>query len=323
MVSAGGSIPKRSSNRAGNAWSLAANLCRNAGQWLLLIGLTGAVQAKDLVAPMDKSQWYISASIFECSIVHDIPLYGKGIFYHEAGEPLRFYTTALRNPMKPGQAALVVEASDWRPGAQIQDLGFVDVIESDQPIHVEAARSMSMMQGLLEGMFPTFTRQAVYKEESIRVRLNSINFASVYNAYLECVSGLLPVNFRQVERTRVHFAVDKSIMTKDDKTALDNLILYVKADSTVSAIYVDGHTDSSGRRIYNRRLSKDRAEVVTAYLIKHGIAPDIIQTRYHGESYPVIDNKTKSNKAKNRRSTVRLIRGDPALLPEGEDGDGE
>lgn len=302
---------------------MAASCCRGVGQWLLLLGLASAVEAKDLVAPMDKSQWYISASIFECSIVHDIPLYGKGIFYHEAGEPLRFYTTALRNPMKPGQAALVVEASDWRPGAQIQDLGYVDVIDSDKPIHVEAARSMSMMQGLLEGMFPTFTRKAVYKEESIRVRLNSINFASVYNAYLECVSGLLPVNFRQVERTRVHFDVDKSTLTKADRKALDNLILYVKADSTVTAIYVDGHTDSSGRRIYNRRLSKDRAEVVTAYLIKYGIKPDIIQTRYHGESYPVIDNKTKANKAKNRRSTVRLVRGDPALLPEAETGDGE
>ena len=86
----------------------------------------------------------------------------------------------------------------------------------------------------------------------------------------------------------------------------------MNADSTVTAIYVDGHTDSSGRRIYNRRLSKARAEAVTDYLIKGGIPATIIQTRYHGERYPVVKNTSKANKAQNRRTTVRLMRGDDA-----------
>jgi outer membrane protein OmpA-like peptidoglycan-associated protein len=243
-----------------------AGLCR----WPLLAATMLAalpLPAKEFMAPMERSQWYISSSIFECTIVHDIPLYGKASFYHEAGEPLQFFTSTVRNPMQPGQAALVIEASDWRPGAEVQDLGYVAVSEGTKPIQVEAARSMSMMHGLLEGMAPAFTRKSVYKEdESIRVRLNSINFNSVYNAYLDCVAALLPVNFRQVERTRVHFEVDKAELTRADREALDRVILYVLADSSVGAIYVDGHTDASGRRIYNRRLSKLRAEAVTEYL---------------------------------------------------------
>lgn len=322
MVSAGRSIPKRCLNRATKEHASTARFCRRVFLFLLLSMSLGhaSLNAKDLVAPIDRSQWYISASIFECAVVHDIPLYGKATFYHEAGESLRFYTSAIRNPMQPGKAALVVEASGWQPGAMVQDLGWVEVTDSTKPIQVDAARSMSMMRGLLEGMYPTFTRQAAYKDESIRVRLNSINFASVYGAYLDCVSGLLPVNFRQVERTRVHFSVDKAELTKEDRKSLNNVILYVQADSTISAIYVDGHTDSSGRRIHNRRLSKDRAEAVTAYLVKYGLAPEIIQTRYHGERYPVINNASAANKAKNRRTTVRLIRGDPNVLHEEDDG---
>ncbi|WP_156508755.1 OmpA family protein, partial [Oleiphilus sp. HI0132] len=219
-----------------------------------------------------------------------------------------FYTMTNNNPMKPGKAALVVEASSWKPGKVIQDLGYVDVVDSDQPLSVPRAKATNMMQGLLEGMTPTFTRKAWYSDDSIRVRINSVNFKSIYNGYLDCIAGLLPVNFRQVEKTRVHFESDKSDLTERDIKSLDLVVLYVLNDSSVTAIYVDGHTDSTGRRIYNRRLSKARAQAVRDYLINNGLEADIIRTRYHGERYPVAKNNTKKNKKLNRRSTVRLVR---------------
>lgn len=270
--------------------------------------LSSLAHAKTYSAELDRSQWYLSSSIFECSLVHDIPYYGKGVFYHEAGENLRFYTMTNNNPMKPGKAALVVEASSWKPGKVIQDLGYIDVVDSDQPLSVPRAKATNMMQGLLEGMTPTFTRKAWYSDDSIRVRINSVNFKSIYNGYLDCIAGLLPVNFRQVEKTRVHFESDKSDLTERDIKSLDLVVLYVLNDSSVTAIYVDGHTDSTGRRIYNRRLSKARAEAVRDYLINNGLEADIIRTRYHGERYPVAKNNTKKNKKLNRRSTVRLVR---------------
>jgi outer membrane protein OmpA-like peptidoglycan-associated protein len=269
----------------------------------------GPVLAKTYSAYLDKSQWYMSSSIFECSLVHDIPGYGKGVFYHEAGEDLTFWTSTIQNPMAPGKAALVIEASSWKPGKQVQDLGYIEVSETTKPLQVDRKRATVMMQGLLAGMTPTFTRKAWYSDESVRVQVNSINFSSVYNGYLECVAGLLPVNFRQVERTKVHFESDKAELTEDDFKQLDLVSLYVNADPSVNAIYIDGHTDNTGRRIYNRRLSKERAEAVRDYLVSKGIPDVIIRTRYHGERFPVADNKTSKNKAMNRRTTVRLERG--------------
>jgi len=290
---------------------------------LMLSSATYAEQELRYLAPMERSAWYISTSIFECSVIHDIPRYGQGIFYHEAGEDLYFYSQTNSNPMKPGKAALVVEASEWRPGQAIRDLGYVDVVQGDKPLKVESRRSHDLMKGLLEGMMPTFTRQSWYSDASVRLSLSSIGFANVYEAYLDCISSLLPVNFRQVERTRVHFESDKAILLKEDKARLDMVVLYVRADSNVTAVYVDGHTDSTGRRIYNRRLSKMRAEAVTAYLTKSGINSEMIQTRYHGERYPVAGNKNSKNKAKNRRSTVRLVRGEQLSLPSKENPEGE
>lgn len=275
----------------------------------VFLGLATLAYAKTYSAKLDQSQWYLSSSIFECSLVHDIPHYGKGIFYHEAGEELQFYTSTIQNPMRPGKAALVVEASSWRPGNEVQNLGYVQVEDSTKPLVVERKRATSMMQGLMAGMTPTFTRKAWYSDESIRVQVNSINFSSIYNGYLDCVAGLLPVNFRQVERSKVHFESDKADLTEDDLKQLDLLSLYVNADSSVNAIYIDGHTDSTGRRIYNRRLSKARAEAVRDYLVTKGIEDSIIRTRYHGERFPVAGNDTAKNKYQNRRTTVRLERG--------------
>ncbi len=289
---------------------------------MTLMLVSSVVAAKTLGAKLDRSQWYLSSSIFECSLIHEIPHYGTGIFFHEAGETLRFYTNTNNNPMRPGKAALVIEASTWSPGALIQDLGYVPVVDSNRPIEVAHRKATVMMEGLLEGMAPTFTRKAWYSDESIRLMLNSINFRSVYDDYLSCVASLLPVNFRQVERTRVHFTVDKADLTEEDKKGLDKVLLYVGADSTVTAIYVDGHTDNTGRRIYNRRLSKARAEAVTEYLVVGGVPAEMVQTRYHGERYPVVKNSSKKNKALNRRTTVRLVRGDGPVLPSDENPDG-
>ncbi len=288
--------------------SLGSTLVRALLLALLFASSVSTLSAKTYRAELDKSQWYLSSSIFECSLVHEIPHYGKGVFYHEAGEDLRFYTATNNNPMKVGKAALVVEAPAWNPGNLIQDLGYVEVSDGDQPLSVARRKATVMMQGLMSGMAPTFTRKAWYSDESIRVSLNSINFKSIYTGYLDCVAGLLPVNFRQVEKTRVYFESDKAELTEDDIKSLDMVILYVLNDSSVTSIYVDGHSDSTGRRIYNRRLSKARAEGVRDYLIANGLAADVIRTRYHGERYPVAKNNSTKNKKLNRRTTVRLVR---------------
>jgi outer membrane protein OmpA-like peptidoglycan-associated protein len=298
-------------------------ICRYIGFVALLMFISSALRAETYSAQLDRSEWYLTSSIFECTLVHDIPIYGTAVFFHEAGEDLQFYTAVSRNVMAPGKAALVIEASSWRPGSGIQDLGYVPVMSGNKPLTVESKRANSMMQGLLAGRTPTFTRKSLHSNERIRVQVNSINFPKSYEGYKDCLSSLLPVNFRQVERTRVHFTVDKAVLTKEDKRKLDRVALYVLADSSVTEVYIDGHTDNSGRRIYNRRLSKARAEAVTGYLVGKGLNSDTVQTRYHGERYPVIKNSNKYNKAKNRRTTVRLVRGETLSMPSDEAPDGE
>ena len=265
-----------------------------------------AVQARAVTysAGIANSQWYLSSSIFTCQLTHDIPNFGKAVFEREAGGALHFYLEPDINPMRPGKAALVIEAPAWQPGASIRNLGYVRVRQTPKAVDVGPREATEMLAGLASGMMPTLTRRAWYNNDPIRVRLSAVNFMSKLSDYRSCVSGLLPVNFQQVRKTRVYFGENSTNLTAHGKAELNKVILYVKADSTVTDVYVDGNTDTTGRRIYNRLLSKARAEAVTKYLVSHGVPADKITTRYHGERYPI----SSKNQALNRRATVTLKR---------------
>ena len=274
---------------------------------LILMIIVPSVQALTFQSQVEDTEWRLTPSIFECEFSQPIPDYGEAVFYHEAGEDLLFHLKTKKNLMGQGQAALHIEPPIWGPSRFAEYLGLVDVKQSKKPLHVEPKRANKMMQALLKGMQPTFTRKARYDEaEPIRVSVSAANFQSFYKDYLGCVTGLLPVNFRQVSKSKVLFKGGADRLDGGSKKKLDLIIFYVRADPAVKAIYVDGHSDSAGRRYHNRRLSEKRALLVMDYMVKRGLDPEMFTTRYHGERYPVATNKTRKGRDLNRRVTIRL-----------------
>lgn len=273
---------------------------------LMLVGIIGQAQAITYSAGLEDSRWYDTGSIFECSLTHQVPGYGHAVFFQRAGETLSFYLDPVHNNMRPGRAALVIETPEWRGGQAVTDLGYVDVQDREHPVSLSRSHSENMLASLGQGMAPTFTRRARHSDTPVRVRLSNVNFRERYREFRQCTQGLLPVNFDQVERSRVMFEVDKAELKPEFKDRLDKVALYIKADERVQTIYVDGHASGTGRRIHNRMLSRDRAQAVTAYLVRQGVSEDKISTRYHGERYPVA--RAGATPADNRRATVRLER---------------
>ncbi|WP_053333427.1 OmpA family protein [Haliangium ochraceum] len=69
-------------------------------------------------------------------------------------------------------------------------------------------------------------------------------------------------------------------------------------------IEVTGHTDASGSRGENRRISEDRARLVQAMLIQAGVDAALIEVKGVGGDDPIASNDTAAGRAKNRRVTV-------------------
>ncbi|MCK7545167.1 OmpA family protein [Marinobacter bryozoorum] len=265
--------------------------------------LATTVDARSFGAGIENSDWYLSDSVFSCALSHQVPGYGRAVFSHRAGEKLTFYLESDLPLMRPGRGLLVVEAPAWRPGEPTRRLGYVDVSDSRKTVEVGHREAMAMVEGLLSGMAPTVTRQARYDGGPVRVRLSNINFRAPFEDYRRCVSGLLPVNFDQIQRSRIPFASASTSLSDRDRQQLDDIATYVAADQTVERLLVDGHSDSIGSRIRNRALAEERAQVVADYLIQAGVPDSMIIVRSHADEFPV-----SNNPADNRRTTIRLER---------------
>ncbi|MEP7234674.1 MAG: OmpA family protein [Ignavibacteriota bacterium] len=66
-------------------------------------------------------------------------------------------------------------------------------------------------------------------------------------------------------------------------------------------VEIRGHTDNSGKREKNVKLSLDRANAVKKWLNDHGIAEARMTTKGFGPDSPIAANDTPENKQKNRR----------------------
>lgn len=270
------------------------------------------------------AEWLVNLSIFECQLSHGIPQYGNAVFFQKAGESQKFVLAPHAPRLRTGQALLQSKLPPWKKSGNPKELGYVSVVQGQTPIALNARLSQRVLTELHQGMEVVFTRRPWYGgDRSIDVSISSVNFRAAYDKYLECLASLLPVNFEQIERTPIYFGSGREALVPTEMQKIDNIGVYYQADNSITTFYVDGHTDSVGRRQENFELSRERAEMVARFLVARGIPPENIVTRWHGERYPVASNQSRKGRAQNRRVTIRLVRGDEEDQPVFEAQTGE
>ena len=77
-------------------------------------------------------------------------------------------------------------------------------------------------------------------------------------------------------------------------------------------IVARGYTDTTGGRVYNRKLSEFRANVVKTYLVGKGISPIRISALGMGEQNPAEPNATIGGRKANRRVEIEIRAQDKA-----------
>ena len=105
----------------------------------------------------------------------------------------------------------------------------------------------------------------------------------------------------------VKFPVDGSELSPEAKTRLSDFVQKLKADNKNVYLEIQGHTDSSGKPAFNRKLGEARAEAVRLYLNQQGVALNRMSTISYGADAPVAPNTTKEGKAQNRRVVVIVL----------------
>lgn len=281
---------------------------------LLIPSLATAGNVTSYYPDLESAAWTLSDSVFECRLEQLIPGLGRAVFSREAGEALAFYLDAVDSPFAAGRALLSAQPPQWRTELGVRDIAYVDVVSDARPVTLDSGTSQRMIAELGRGMVPTLMRQAWYSpEESIHVGLSPVKFSAAYEQYKQCLPGLLPVNFSQIERSTVFWESNQRELSEAQRQQLDDIVTYLEADPAVYAIDINGFTDSAGRARENLELSRIRAFQVHNYLVNQGVSEDKLNTRYFGatpEFRIVQQERNAADRDRNRRVTLRLRRGD-------------
>lgn len=276
---------------------------------LALLVCTRSAIAATFVAGIDESSWVVEPSPLECRLQHRIPAFGQAVFVRSAGRSLSFRLESWQSRMRRGNALVAAESPPWKAGNPTR-LGEVRVTSGRNPVRLGEELALRVLDALGQGKNLVFAQPAgPDSASSLQVALSAVNFRGVYREYMDCMAGLLPVSFAEASRSALLFGDQQWEISASNRERLDLIARYVEADPGIGRVLVDGHTDRRGRADDNRRLSRQRAHAVTAYLIAQGVPEGLITTRYHGERYPVAGKRAAE--ARNRRVSVRLERRDP------------
>jgi len=104
---------------------------------------------------------------------------------------------------------------------------------------------------------------------------------------------------------RVQFLYARDILTRQSKTLLDAVVDLLKNENV--KIEIAGHTDSDGTEEDNLRLSQKRAKRIKIYMVSKGMDEKNLQAVGYGESHPLVNNDTLTNRRLNRRVEFKII----------------
>jgi outer membrane protein OmpA-like peptidoglycan-associated protein len=110
---------------------------------------------------------------------------------------------------------------------------------------------------------------------------------------------------RSVILRGVTFQTGRATLTPEARIVLKDIAEQL-VENPQYRVQISGHTDNTGRRATNLRLSIARARTVETFLEANGVPRPQVTSKGFGPDVPITSNKTSAGRAKNRR--VELVR---------------
>ena len=276
---------------------------------LVTLSANSIASLRQYIAKVENSTWQLKdENRLQCTLSHKLPGYGEAMFSSIASKQLNmeFELDMLRLPKSYGVAVVYSVPPKWMPGQvqrTIADMTIRKQYNGDLP---EKA-AWTMLTELEKGFWPTIYYQDWYNQyDKVAVGLNAINFAVPYEQFAECVGNLLPYSFQDIAYTVLTYQFNNTNLTKYSQKRLAMIGEYLKEDTDLELVLLDGYTDSFGGRAINKQISIRRAVEIKAFFSSMGVAPERIEITGHGERRHSSPNTNESTRAKNRRVVIRM-----------------
>jgi len=110
-----------------------------------------------------------------------------------------------------------------------------------------------------------------------------------------------------VLRDPVTFEVARAAIRPESYPILDALAATLTADTRITLVEIQVHTDARGSASWNRKVSQARAEAIYRYLVDRGIDGRRLRATGFGESRPLDKRPGARAQAKNRRVAFAIL----------------
>jgi general secretion pathway protein A len=105
------------------------------------------------------------------------------------------------------------------------------------------------------------------------------------------------------QKSIIYFEYNSNELPQNAYETLNNIVKFSSQRPDLK-ITVEGYTDSHGDSVYNKQLSKYRADIVKNYFIGQGISPFKIKALGRGTENPAKSNETFEGRKQNRRVEI-------------------
>ncbi|MCG8384150.1 MAG: OmpA family protein [Cytophagales bacterium] len=140
---------------------------------------------------------------------------------------------------------------------------------------------------------------------------NSINFnLPAFSDYQEVDTHIILQKAEigsKIVLKNIFFDIGKSDLRTESLGELARIRELLEGGSDLK-VQINGHTDNVGNAVYNKVLSKKRAQSVVDYLVQHGIAQERLAAKGFGEERPLVSNDDEvDGREINRRTEIEII----------------
>lgn len=183
-----------------------------------------------------------------------------------------------------------LEETQERVRSAEQKIGEVDTKAVQAGQAAQAADKNAMAAQTTGNQAMAVGKEAVAKAEAVEASTKKLIFETV------------------LTDDQAKFRSGVSKLSDEAKAALDQMVAQVKSQKAAIWVEIEGHTDNTGDAAYNERLGLERAEAVKRYLYEqHQVPLHKMNAISFGEEKPVQDNKTRANRAQNRRVVIKVL----------------
>ena len=257
--------------------------------------------ATPLMAPLDQVFWEQQGDRFSCQLSTDISKFGSISFVKKAGYEMTVKTSSVIYSQPISSQAFGLSKPLWSEKV-LPEIRWSS-LATDEQAALDASELMLQMQ---RGHWGHVALNYV-DQSRVHLVLPTVQRAESFEDYFYCISQLSPLSYDQVREQNYYFDISSVLLSAKQQQQLNDVVRFVELEPRVSKILIDGHADTSGHAISNLRLSQQRADDLYAYLLEAGIDEKLIEVRSHGDRFPLANNKSQDQRAKNRRVNLRII----------------